>query len=361
LRGCHINVPTDRSEARPNRSVRDQPRRSWRNLLGTRWTAIATIGKRVGWKGLGMLLSVAIAAIAFVALTRALQGIDLDHVGTALRQTPPLSVALAAAFTAVSYLSLTLYDFLALRMIGRPDIAYRVAALASFTSYPIAHGTGAVLPVSTAIRFRVYAPHGIGPGDVARICFLTGLTFWLGNLTAFGLSVAWAPEAISLITQISPDINRTLAVVMLIAIAGFVGWSWRARRRLGGRRWSVPFPSGRAMFVQIGIGIVDLGAAALAMYVLIPASLDIGLARVTVVLIAATLLGFASHAPAGIGVFDAIVLVGLGVEHKEPLLAMLLLFRLLYHLLPFMLALVIFATLETFRGMAARRAVSRPL
>jgi uncharacterized membrane protein YbhN (UPF0104 family) len=297
----------------------------------------------------------AIAAIAFVALTRALKDIDLDHVALALRQTPPLSVALAAAFTALSYLSLTLYDFLALRMIGRGDIPYRIAALASFTSYPIAHGTGAVLPVSTAIRYRVYAPHGIGPGDVARICFLTGLTFWLGNLIALGLGVAWAPEAISEIDQVAPEINRALALAMLLAVAGFVAWSWRARRKLGGRRWSVPFPSGRSMFMQIGIGIVDLGAAVLAMYVLIPAGLEIGIARVAVVLIAATLLGFASHAPAGIGVFDAIVLVGLGVEHKEPLLAVLLLFRLFYHLLPFMLALALFATLETFRGMAARR------
>jgi glycosyltransferase 2 family protein len=356
LRGCHINVPTDRPADSPESFGAGSSLRPWRNLLRALLTAIGTICKRIGWKGVGVLLSVAIAAIAFVALTRALKGIDLNHVGEALRQTPPMSVALAAMFTALSYLSLTLYDFLALRMIGRPDIPYRIAALASFTSYPIAHGTGAVLPVSTAIRYRVYAPHGIGPGDVARICFLTGLTFWLGNLTALGLSVAYAPDAISLITQISPEINRMLAVAMLVAIAGFVSWSWTARRKLGGRRWSVPFPSGRSMFMQIGIGIIDLGAAALAIYVLIPVSLDIGLARVTVVLIAATLLGFASHAPAGIGVFDAIVLVGLGVEHKEPLLAVLLLFRLFYHLLPFMLALAIFATLETWRGMVARRA-----
>ena len=55
--------------------------------------------------------------------------------------------------------------------------------------------------------------------------------------------------------------------------------------------------------------------------------------------IAATLLGFASHAPAGIGVFDATILVGLGGEHTEQLLAVLLLFRLFYHLIPFVLSL----------------------
>jgi uncharacterized membrane protein YbhN (UPF0104 family) len=328
----------------------------WRERLRALLTATRTIGNCVGWKGLGVLVSVTIAAIAFWSLARALKGVDVHEVMAALRQTTPLSAVLAAVFTAISYASLTIYDLLALRMIGRADIPYRIAALASFTSYPIAHGTGAVLPVSSAIRYRVYAPHGIGVGDVARICFLTGLTFWLGNLTALGLSVAWAPDAISLIDRMSPELNQGLAGVVLLAIIGYVGWTWNASRLLGGRRWSVPLPSGRAVFLQIGIGIVDLGAAALAMYVLIPASLEIEPARVVVVLIAATLLGFASHAPAGIGVFDATVLIGLGGEHKEQLLAVLLLFRLFYHLIPFILSLALFAALETYRNVVRRTA-----
>jgi uncharacterized membrane protein YbhN (UPF0104 family) len=93
------------------------------------------------------------------------------------------------------------------------------------------------------------------------------------------------------------------------------------------------------------------------MYVLLPAGLDIGIARVVVVFIAATLLGFASHAPAGIGVFDATILIGLGGAHNEQLLATLLLFRLFYHLTPFVLSLLLFGTVEAWRN-AARRGVS---
>ena len=54
----------------------------------------------------------------------------------------------ALMFVVASYGSLTLYDLLALRTIGRSDIPYRSAALASFTSYPIAHGIGAVALIS---------------------------------------------------------------------------------------------------------------------------------------------------------------------------------------------------------------------
>jgi len=109
------------------------------------------------------------------------------------------------------------------------------------------------------------------------------------------------------------------------------------------------------VLLQIGLGIVDLGAAALAMYVLIPADMNIGLFRAIAVFIAAILLGFASHAPAGLGAFDATILIGLGDQDREkPLIAALLIFRFLYHLLPFVLALALFGTVEGWRSLRAR-------
>jgi uncharacterized membrane protein YbhN (UPF0104 family) len=109
------------------------------------------------------------------------------------------------------------------------------------------------------------------------------------------------------------------------------------------------------VLLQIGIGIVDLGTAALAMYVLIPGGMDIGFFRLTAVFIAATLLGFASHSPAGLGVFDAAILIGLAGENREALLAVLLTFRFLYHLLPFVLALALLCGVEGWRSFRAER------
>jgi uncharacterized membrane protein YbhN (UPF0104 family) len=316
---------------------------------------IQVVRTRLNWRWLGVVLSIAIATIAFMALTKALKGVDFGHVLAAMRTVQPTSIALSLVLVAVSYGSLTLYDWLALKMIGRGDIPFRIAALANFTSYPISHGTGAVLLVSSAVRYRIYAPYGIGPAGVARICFLTGLTFWLGNLTALALSTLHEPGAISRIDQLSPETNRLIALAILAGIIAYVGWTWNGMRTLGGRTWSVPVPSGRNVFLQIGIGLVDLGAAALAMYVLIPATMDVGVAQVIVVFIAATLLGFASHAPAGIGVFDATILVGLGGEHTEQLLAVLLLFRLFYHMIPFVLSLTLFGVVEAYRNVAKQK------
>src|ERR1700716_1496152 len=214
-----------------------------------------TRGSSARLRGLGVVISVVIAGLAIFALTHALNNVDYDEVLGAIRRTNAGTVVLALMLVATSYGSLTLYDLLALRTIGRSDVPYRIAALASFTSYPIAHGVGAVALVAPVIRYRIYSYHGLGVFDVANICFLTGLTFWLGNLTALGLSLFYEPGAIGLVNYLPPQINRWLAGALLAAVAAFLVWSWLSPRSLGTRRWPVRLPSGPIVLVQIAIGI----------------------------------------------------------------------------------------------------------
>jgi uncharacterized membrane protein YbhN (UPF0104 family) len=325
-------------------------RTPWKSLCCRRHPAAAPDGR-----GLGVLVSIAIAGAAVFALTHALKHVNYDEVFAVVHRTNSGLIALALMLVAISYGSLTLYDLLALRTIGRNEIPYRIAALASFTSYPIAHGLGAVALISPVIRYRIYSCNGLGAVDVANICFLTGLTFWLGNLTALGLSLLIDPGAISLFDYLPRQLNQLLAAALLAGILAFLVWSWLSPRTIGTRRWPVRLPSGPLVLLQIAIGVVDLGAAALAMYVLIPSGLNIDIFRLTTVFIAATLLGFASHAPAGIGVFDAAILLGLGGDDKEPLIAALLMFRCLYHFLPFVLALGLFGAVEGWRSLRGKR------
>jgi uncharacterized membrane protein YbhN (UPF0104 family) len=306
-------------------------------------------------KGLaGVLLSVAIGIGAIFALTHGLRHVDFHQVFAIIRETHFRVIALALVLVVASYGSITLYDWLALHTIGRRDVPYRIAALASFTSYPIAHGVGAVALVSPIIRYRVYSDRGIGALGVANICFITGVTFWLGNMTALGFGLLYEPAAISVIDHLPPQTNRLLALALLGGVVAFLLWSWLHPRSLGQGGWSVRLPSGPLVLAQIVVGLLDLTAAAAAMYVLLPAGLDIGLCRLTAVFVAATLLGFASHAPVGLGVFDATLLLGLGSEQREPLLAALLMFRFLYHLVPLFIALGLFGSFEAWRRLRAK-------
>jgi len=314
--------------------------------------AAKTPGGSARLKGLGLIVSIAITAAAIFVLIHAVRKVDFDKVFEVIRGSNPNLIALALLLVAASYWSLTFYDLFALRTIGRADIPYRIAALASFTSYPIAHGIGAVALIAPVIRYRIYSRHGLSVLDVANLSFLTGLTFWLGNLTALGLSVLWEPSSIDVIDFLPAQGNRAAASALLAGIVAFLVWSWRSARSIGTTRWALRFPSGPMVLLQIGLGLVDLGATALAMYVLIPAEMNIGMFRAIAVFIAGILLGFASHAPAGLGAFDATILIGLGdPDREEPLIAALLIFRFLYHLLPFVLALALFGAVEGGRSL----------
>jgi uncharacterized membrane protein YbhN (UPF0104 family) len=107
--------------------------------------------------------------------------------------------------------------------------------------------------------------------------------------------------------------------------------------------------------LQIAIGIVDLACCAAAMYMLMPNQPNVGFVTAAVIFVAATLLGFASHAPGGLGVFDAAMLVALYQFDKEELLAGLLLFRLLYYVTPFVLSLLVLGIREVLLGSAVGR------
>jgi len=305
----------------------------------------------VGWNRIGFLLSITIIALAGVALFRHLRDIEVGEVIDALRDIDPVDIALAALCVAGGYFTLTFYDLFALRTIGRPDVPYRVAALAGFTSYSVGHNVGASVLTGGAVRYRIYSAWGLDAIAVAKICFVAGLTFWLGNATVLGLGIVYAPGAASAIDQLPAWFNRGAAILTLVILAIYIGWVWRRPRTVGRSGWQVTLPDGPLTLLQIGIGIIDLSFCALAMYMLVPDEPNIGFVTLAVIFVSATLLGFASHAPGGIGVFDAAMLVALWQYDKEELLAGLLLFRLLYYLIPFVLSLAILGAREVMLGL----------
>ncbi|MEZ5763311.1 MAG: YbhN family protein [Xanthobacteraceae bacterium] len=300
----------------------------------------------IGWKRLGIAASLVIIALAVSTLIRTLKGVDVGVILAALQDTSPMQIALAALCVACAFFTLTFYDLFALRTIGKKHVPYRIAALSSFTSYTVGHNIGATVFTGGAIRFRIYSEWGLSAIDVAKICFISGLTFWLGNLFVLGVGLIWHPEAATPMNLLPPWINRLIGVGGIIGIGAYLLWLSLDRRELGRNGWKVTLPSARLTLLQIAIGVVDLGFCALAMYILIPTQPEIDFLSLSVVFILATLLGFASHAPGSLGVFDAAMLVALPQFGKEHLLASLLVFRVLYFVIPFMISITILTMRE---------------
>jgi len=139
--------------------------------------------------------------------------------------------------------TLTFYDFFSLRTIGRSEVPYRIAALASFTSYSIGHNLGATTLTAGIVRYRIYSTWGLGILDIAKMGFVTGLTFWLGNAFVLGLCTAYAPEIAGAVTQLPPWVNRSLALAALVVIAIYLVWLLPRPRVIGRNEWRITLPN----------------------------------------------------------------------------------------------------------------------
>lgn len=324
-------------------------------MLGSIRRTIAVLRERQILQKIGIVISITIIATACYILYHSLKDLDFDDLMEALRDTDRQAIALAALCVAAGYFTLTFYDLFALRTIGKGDVPYRIAALAGFTSYSIGHNVGASVFTGGAVRYRIYSAWGLNAIDVAKVCFVAGLTFWLGNAAVLGLGVLYHPEAAAAVDQLPPWFNRLAAVFILVALVGYVVWVWLKPRRVGRGTWTVTLPGGPLTLLQIAIGIIDLGFCALAMFILLPEEPHVGFVVVAVIFVSATLLGFASHSPGGLGVFDAAMLVGLWQFDKEELLAGMLLFRVLYYLVPFVLSVTLLTLREVIVGARNKR------
>jgi uncharacterized membrane protein YbhN (UPF0104 family) len=316
--------------------------------------AWAFLRNRVGLHGLGFIASLAIIAFAATVLYNMLHDLKLSDVTDALKEKNPAHVVAAFFLVAGAYVTLTFYDWFALRTIGKDHVPYRIAALSGFCSYSIGHNVGFTVFTGGSVRYRIYSAWGLGAIDVAKICFIAGLTFWLGNIAVLGLGITLHPEAATAVDRLPPAINRAIGIAALCGLVAYVAWVSVKPRTIGRSSWFVTLPKGRTTLVQIGIGILDLSLCAAAMYMLMPATPYIDPISLAVIFVTATLLGFASHAPGGLGVFDAALLVALPQFDKGELVGALLIFRLFYYIVPFALSLTLLGIRElTLRGVGA--------
>jgi glycosyltransferase 2 family protein len=305
------------------------------------------IRKRFDWNRIGIAVGVLIVIISAFILFQLLRDIDADKVVAALQAKSIGNVLIASGFVAIGYATLTFYDFFALRTIGRDAVPYRVAALTGFIAYTFGHNLGATVVTAGLIRLRIYSAWGLSVVDVAKIAFITGLTFWLGNAFVLGAGMTYAPAAASAVNQLPPWLNRMIGVSGLAMIVGYLLWLSPRPRVIGRSGWKIVLPNPRSTLLQIGIGALDLGAGAIAVYSLLPAYPSVDFIVLLVVFVTTILFGFASHAPGSLGVIEVAMLVGLPHFAKEELLASLLIFRFLYFILPLALGAILLGFRES--------------
>jgi uncharacterized membrane protein YbhN (UPF0104 family) len=113
------------------------------------------IEERIGWSRIGTFASLTLVATAFIVLCTILRDVGVDKVIAAMRATPLQAAIVASGLVFFGYYTITLYDYVALRALGRREVPYATAAFAGFTAYAIGHGLGITLVTGAAVRLRV--------------------------------------------------------------------------------------------------------------------------------------------------------------------------------------------------------------
>jgi phosphatidylglycerol lysyltransferase len=287
--------------------------------------------------------TVTIAFLGFFALHRLLLEVRPADVLAAIKALSVRQIVAALFCTAVSYLVLTLYDVLALRIIGKP-LPWRTAALASFTSYTLSHNLGLALVTGGSARYRVYTAAGLDPGDIARIIATASMAFWSGVLVLAGAALAIHPTAMAIGAYAVPlGLQRAGGLAMLTAIAALVTLAARPGRSISIGGWSLPLPSVRQALAQIAVAACDLAFAGAALFVLVPgASLSL-LPTFVLAYAVAIVVAVVTHVPGGIGVFEAVLVACLPAANKPRLFAALIAYRIIYYLVPLALGALLLA------------------
>jgi glycosyltransferase 2 family protein len=318
----------------------------------------AVARRRSALRRLGVAASLIIVAGALTIFVHTLAHIDPNKFKAAIAGTGGDQILLSFAFSALSYLALTGYDGLALRHLGI-KVPYRLTAAASFTSYAFSFTLGFPLVTGAAVRYWIYGPAGLSARKIAGLTAVAGITFWLGMALVVGIGFLSASDPIADIDHFHPLANRLIGVAALGALVAYLAWvcimRWRDATVLG-----VKLPGPRLTFGQMALGVIDICSAAGALYVLLPRDNQFGFPTFATLYSFASMLGIASHAPGGLGVFEATILQGVGGS-EDALLASLLLFRGIYYIVPFVAAMAVLGGVEAARRWRSlREAMSIP-
>jgi phosphatidylglycerol lysyltransferase len=286
----------------------------------SRWLRI------LSWAG-----SLAMFALAIWLLHRYLTRLNWHDVATAWSRLPLRRVAYSVIAAAISFTMLAMFDVLAARTVVGKRISSGLAAFAGAVTQGISNTLGFHAITGVALRYRIYAAAGLGTGDIARIVGLAGLGVGLGFVVVIAGALCWQPA----ITQ---GWGRLPGVVLLALLLALLIWLARRPSTLRLWRWNLVLPSAGTAAAQMLIGGIEMLAAISAFYVLLPATVAPPFVDFLPIYVGAVLAGIVSHSPGGLGVFETIMLASFPAEARPELLAAMMCYRLIYSLLPFVLA-----------------------
>jgi uncharacterized membrane protein YbhN (UPF0104 family) len=317
---------------------------------GTAAASPASRRRRILGAALGLILFAGAVYVVYAELRQH----SLEEILAELRAFPRMRLLLSLAATALGYVALIGYDAVSLAYLGR-RLPLRCIAYAAFVGYAFANSLPLSVLTGASVRYRLYAQWGLGRGEAARVITLNTVTYVVGLLATAGLAFVAQPVLVPGFLRLPLRSARPFGAICLVLVISYLVWSTRRDGPLKVWHWNLPRPTFRRALAQIGVSAADWAFSGAALYVLLPHRVPFH------VFFALFLLGqiasLIAQVPAGLGVFEAVMLWALQPAIGAPaIVAALLAYRIIYFLLPLLIATAMWGVREMREWYRRRRA-----
>lgn len=305
-------------------------------------TDVAASGR--AWPVLKRLLGLLFFILVVGLLVLLAKRLDWQEVFATLRQYQATTLFWAACAAALGHLTYSSFDVLGKRYSGH-RLPLRQIMPVTFVCYAFNLNLGYWVG-GIAFRYRLYSRLGLDNGVIMQILSLSLVTNWLGYLLLAGglflsdlvqLPRSWAIDNLGL--QLVGALLLVLAGAYLLSCKLSKKRTWRLRGQ------AFTLPSFGLALTQALLGACNWLLMALTVYLLL--GQQVAFALVLGALLLSSIAGVVTHIPAGLGVLEMVFVTLLQDEiGKGSLLAALIAYRILYFLVPLLIASLVYLCLE---------------
>ncbi|TPW31946.1 bifunctional lysylphosphatidylglycerol flippase/synthetase MprF [Pararhizobium mangrovi] len=295
---------------------------------------------------IGPVVAIGVTLVAFYMLHGMTSELSLGDLDRAFSNLPTIIVLWSLVATAASYCALATYDISATRIAAPGKVSWPVASVAGMAGFAFSNFLGFHLVTGGAVRYRIYARLGLDGAEIAKIILLTWSGLWLAITGLIATAVIISPAGIPFIHLLNTTVDRVAGTLALIGLVALFVYAGRDGREFRLWNWQLILPGRGPLFLQLVAGLLDIAGATYALYVLIPPDVQPGFAPFVVIYLSAVVLAVVSHVPGGVGVFEVTMMAALGASGRADVLAALMVYRIIYYVLPFVVAAAILAVTE---------------
>lgn len=336
------------------------PHRHWLKLVKkTAW--LVSVGAVLAWS-VWLLYSKLLAEVSTDPAAKALidaGGLWADitvivrSITGSLSQISLKAYLLAGLSAMAAYVALAWYDRIALIYLRREkEISWLYIAVCSFVTYALGHNLGASVFSGGLVRLRAYTAKGLTATEVAILVTLCSFTFAFGTLILTGFVFVVEPEIVQPLADVipvlalPPTLVRTIGIALLLLCALYVLGSWLHFKPLHWRALHIVYPRLPIVGRQLLAAPLEIIAAAGIIHFALPEAGHPGFLIVLGAFLLSFSAGLLSQTPGGIGVMEAVFLALMSTVSPSDVVAALLIWRLMYLLIPLALSLPVVVAFE---------------